>query len=69
MIKFSKLQSVALWFHIPMWAITGIVIIIIGAYHAGIRHHETREAVNSTLVNTLPLMSIRQLSQVKVSDI
>jgi hypothetical protein len=69
MMKFRKLQSIALWFHIPMWILAAVVIVIMGAYHAGIRNAEAREAMNSALIKTLPLMSIAQLSQVQVRDL
>lgn len=69
MIKFRKLQSVALWFHIPMWLMAAIAIIIMGAYHAGMRNAEEKQAITSTLIQTLPLMDIKQIAQVQVRDL
>jgi hypothetical protein len=69
MIKFSRIQSILVWFHIPMWIATGIVIVIIGAYHAGVKKDQVNRATTSALMQTLPIMSLRQLTQIKVNDI
>lgn len=47
MITFRKAQSIALWMHIPMWVVVSVVIVIIGAYHAGIRNAEAKSARRS----------------------
>lgn len=69
MMKFRKLQSIALWFHIPMWLMAAIVIVIMGAYHAGMRNAEAKQATSSALIKTLPLMDMKQLAQVRVTEL
>ena len=69
MIKFSKIQAIALWFHIPMWIVTGFVIVIIGAYNAGKEKHQVAESRTSALMLTLPVMTLHQISEIRVSDI
>lgn len=68
-IGFSRIQYLALWLHLPMWLLAGVAIIIIGAYHKGLSVSEVEGAQMNALAATLPHMTIRQISQVKVSDI
>lgn len=69
MIKFSRLQSIALWFHIPMWVVAGAAIVVIGAYNTGMKQETISNAKASTLMITLPLMDVRQLSSIRVSEL
>jgi hypothetical protein len=69
MITFKKAQSIALWMHIPMWFVVSLVIIIIGAYHAGIREAEAKQTKIETQSAILPIMTLEQLTQIKMSDL
>lgn len=67
MKTFNKLQSMALWMHIPMWGVCALVIIIIGAYNAGMSAAATREAVIQENAAILPILTLRQLQKIPVS--
>jgi hypothetical protein len=52
-----------------MWICAAIVIVLVGAYHTGIKRAEAKEAAASTLVRTLPIMTLHQLTQIRVDEI
>lgn len=69
MISFRKAQSIALWLHIPMWALVAVVVVIIGAYHAGIRNAEARQAAFNVQSVVYPMMTLEQLQKIPVSSL
>lgn len=69
MITFKKAQSIALWMHIPMWMVVSVVIVIIGAYHAGIRNAEAKSAQVQAQSVVLHYLSLKQLTKIPVSDL
>jgi len=52
-----------------MWIVVAVVIVIIGAYNAGVRSNQIKEAKTQALLNTLPVMSLGQIAQVRVSEL
>ncbi len=69
MITFKKAQAIALWMHIPMWIVVSFVIVVIGAYHAGIRNAEAKSAQIEAKAVVLPILTLRQLTTIKVSEL
>lgn len=64
-MKFRDLQNIALWLHIPMWVLVGCAIVVISAYHTGLRAHDIRQSQAAFL----PIMTLEQLTQIKVSEL
>lgn len=63
-----RVQSIALWFHIPLWVAAAVVVVVSGAYYAGKESHEEQKRVEIQ-DSFIKVITLKQLSEISVSKI
>lgn len=69
MAAFRKMQSVALWFHIPLWILAAIAVVLMGAYNAGAQQYIREEAETAQTVKLLLYVPVDGLSKIDMGSI
>lgn len=66
MKTFSQMQSIAIFFHIPLWIAAGCVIVLLGAYNAGLKEEQMSESYQLGEINSLMGQPLSVLTQYRV---